>query len=556
MKKIFTSISMALCLAASSFNASAQQATQLSDAQKQEIQQKVLPVVFEQIKEQAGIDILGWAQPILTADYLGSLPIFNQLQGNSGLRADATPYNVQPDSIKLSVPALMASLPSVVEMLGDEMKITFGTYSTVNVPFINNYLGNEVTVEMPGTIHVSSTKLPSVLDLQLDIQSSALSYTMDISAVALGSPEFLSYDFISLTAGLSSATPSAFDITIDVKQGLHDFLGLMGIMGLQISLPQMDYQLSANISEADANIYSFSLIGKPETEGASDINLGDATIALDYTKVIPVSYLDVTSYEEDGAVYDKYWFYNSQNNGDIVTTVNQYRYGDETKADSSLYSSTRITMSSDAVTTVNLADAQSAVQAVVNNVVSELATEGAASPFEMLIEEWRDTNLDGIFTADELVPTTNIVVDAYVDMNTASAVADIDIQSYVEGVAASVATIKATADLAGSNVIAVDVVMGETTVGSAYFTSNIAGIVTDNEDIQLANVEVTPVKDGIYVSGTTAASYRIVSMSGAIVANGTVSGDNAYISTSALAKGIYVIVVTENGESKAIKFAR
>ena len=45
-------------------------------------------------------------------------------------------------------------------------------------------------------------------------------------------------------------------------------------------------------------------------------------------------------------------------------------------------------------------------------------------------------------------------------------------------------------------------------------------------------------------------------MSGATVANGTVSGDNAYISTSALAKGIYVIVVTENGESKAIKFAR
>ena len=339
---------MALCLAASSFNASAQQATQLSDAQKQEIQQKVLPVVFEQIKEQAGIDILGWAQPKLTADYLESLPIFNQLQGNSGLRADATPYNVQPDSIKLSVPALMASLPSVVEMLGDEMKITFGNYSTVNVPFINNYLGNEVTVEMPGTIHVSSTKLPSVLDLQLDIQSSALSYTMDISAVALGSPELLSYDFISLTAGLSSATPSAFDITIDVKQGLHDFLGLMGIMGLQISLPQMDYQLSANISEADANIYSFSLIGKPETEGASDINLGDATIALDYTKVIPVSYLSVTSYSENNPTLNRYWFTHSQNNSDVITTVNNYRI--DAEDDSTLVGCNRITMSSDAIT--------------------------------------------------------------------------------------------------------------------------------------------------------------------------------------------------------------
>ena len=96
---------MALCLAASSFNASAQQATQLSDAQKQEIQQKVLPVVFEQIKEQAGIDILGWAQPKLTADYLGSLPGFSGLKSSNGLRADETPtaYSVKPDSIILNL---------------------------------------------------------------------------------------------------------------------------------------------------------------------------------------------------------------------------------------------------------------------------------------------------------------------------------------------------------------------------------------------------------------------------------------------------------------------
>ena len=38
--------------------------------------------------------------------------------------------------------------------------------------------------------------------------------------------------------------------------------------------------------------------------------------------------------------------------------------------------------------------------------------------------------------------------------------------------------------------------------------------------------------------------------------NGTVSGDNAYISTSSLAKGVYVIVVTENGVSQSVKFAR
>ena len=55
MKKVFTSISLALSLIASSFSTSAQ-TVQLSEAQKIEIQKEVLPVVFEQIKEQTGLD--------------------------------------------------------------------------------------------------------------------------------------------------------------------------------------------------------------------------------------------------------------------------------------------------------------------------------------------------------------------------------------------------------------------------------------------------------------------------------------------------------------------
>ena len=78
---------------------------------------------------------------------------------------------------------------------------------------------------------------------------------------------------------------------------------------------------------------------------------------------------------------------------------------------------------------------------------------------------------------------------------------------------------------ANEDKIALEIAMDGNVIGSAYFTSNIWDAVTSNEDIQLANVEVTPTKDGIYVSGTTAATYSIVSMSGATVANGTVSGD-------------------------------
>ena len=132
----------------------------------------------------------------------------------------------------------------------------------------------------------------------------------------------------------------------------------------------------------------------------------------------------------------------------------------------------------------------------------------------------------------------------------------VKITLYNEAGEASTTAVDLNAAIDDEDVVSLDVKMGDVVLGNAYFKSNIMDIVTSNEDIQLANVEVTPVKDGIYVSGTTAATYSIISMSGATVANGTVSGDNAYISTSALAKGIYVIVVTENGESKAIKFAR
>ena len=104
----------------------------------------------------------------------------------------------------------------------------------------------------------------------------------------------------------------------------------------------------------------------------------------------------------------------------------------------------------------------------------------------------------------------------------------VHIQSYANGETSTVdLTVTTGRNEDDEEIISMDIAKGDAVIGSVYFTSNVWGAITDNEEIQLANVEVTPVKDGIYVSGTTAASYRIVSMSGATVANGTVSGDNS-----------------------------
>ena len=215
-------------------------------------------------------------------------------------------------------------------------------------------------------------------------------------------------------------------------------------------------------------------------------------------------------------------------------SVNPYRY--------------TITMSDYTAVT----DVESAANTVVQRVVSQLANEGEVAPYVMSISATVDTNGDGMLTIDD---ATNPVMD--VNVTPSETGATINIQSYANGETSTVdLTVTTGRNEDDEEIISMDIAKGDAVIGSAYFTSNILGAVTSNESIQLANVEVTPTKDGIYVSGTTAATYSIVSMSGAIVANGTVSGDNAYISTSALTKGIYVIVVTENGESKAIKFAR
>ena len=174
---------------------------------------------------------------------------------------------------------------------------------------------------------------------------------------------------------------------------------------------------------------------------------------------------------------------------------------------------TTITMTNN--TTVNVTNPQTAAQAVVQNVVSQLANEGEVAPYAMSIETIaQDTNGDMIIdNNDEAAPVMDVTVTP--SFTETGAGATINIQSYTNGEVATVVDLVATAT---TEKVQLDVEMGGAVIGSA--------------------------------------SYSIVSMSGAIVANGTVSGDNAYISTSALAKGIYVIVVTENGESKAIKFAR
>lgn len=550
MKKVFTSISMALCLVASSFTTSAQ-TVQLSEAQKTEIQKEVLPVVFEQIKEQTGLDILGWAQPQLTKDFIQSLPVLNT---QSGFRADSpTPYSVKPDSIVINMKAINAG----ISLLTGDIKVDFEDYTTRTIPMVGDMLlGRPLTIDVPGKIQVISSRMGEVAEITIEVtgedgQLVLFGMDMAISLLGKGAEPLLSFSFVQNPA------TSLLEATVDIQEGMHSIWGLVKGMLQLPELPQLDYKITVNLSGIFTGELPMSLYGIPESGEAKELPMGDAVVALDLNKTIPVNYINVTSYENAQANrWSKYTFIQEQAASGMTVAIEDHT-ALEGNWEQLKYNGAFIIRMSDSKSTV--ADVKTAAQTVIERVVSELATTGEASIYTMSITKSIDSNGDGVRdNNDREVPVMDIEVTP--SISGTNAIADINIKSYkqedTDVVIDTEMNLKATADLAGSKVIKIEIMEGDVTMGSAYFTSNIAGIVTSNDDITINTVKVTPVEGGIYIDNSGKATYRIVNMSGATIANGTVSGDNAYISTSSLAKGIYVIVVTENGVSQSVKFAR
>ena len=134
MRKFFTSLVACALLVVSGGFASAQQS--LSKAEQDAIKNEVLPAVFEQIKEQAGIDILGWANPQLSDASISGFPVFDS--GNVLRSGGSKTITLQPDSIIVTLPSSMPQF--VATMLGGGyVKVTFAGYDKKEIP-VGDYM--------------------------------------------------------------------------------------------------------------------------------------------------------------------------------------------------------------------------------------------------------------------------------------------------------------------------------------------------------------------------------------------------------------------------------
>lgn len=541
MKNFFTSVMAALFMAAPVGNLSAQTSQQLTKSQEEAIKKELLPVVFEQIKEQAGIDILGWANPQLT-NTLSSIPMLE----SSNLRAAAAnTVNVKPDSVTVNLKALgvdVSSIPMAGNFVGDKVNILFQGYDTKTLPLVS-IGGAPVTVEMPETILVMGKSETPIVTLNFkSVEGSDKLLDMEVKMSLLGT---LNFDLVACS--LEQDLHMDLIANVDIQDGLRDLVKLFNkeentsiTAGLSV-----DYEVSVGLSGLANMTIPASLFAIPEGSATTArIPMGDAVVSLDLSNsMMPISKIDVTSYEAGKASAWSLFKLDASKTTTSTSAVtkidiDKYSHSTAEKKDTSFVEKTVITMTD--LTPSLPTTAKSAVQGVITRVVNELANDGKAT--------WYELNITKTEKEQEAKEIVSIKVSPY--MSGTNAIADIDIVA--DG---SAYLVRATADLSGSKKIAVDVIQGETSFATAYFTSNIAGVITSNESVQVSDVKVIPTANAIRVLNADKASYQIYSITGAMMANGTIAGD-AYISTANLAKGIYIVVVEANGVKQSVKFIR
>ncbi len=545
MKNFFTSVMAALFMAAPVGNLSAQTSQQLTKSQEEAIKKELLPVVFEQIKEQAGIDILGWANPQLT-NTLSSIPMLE----SSNLRAAAAnTVNVKPDSITVNLKALglnISSTPIVGNLIGDKVNILFQGYDTKTLPLVS-IGGAPVTVEMPETILVMGKAETPIMTINFkSVEGSTKLLDMEVELSLLSVRK---YDLLgcSLEQDMNTDLTAKVDIREDLRNLAKTIAGVIGgdDSNAQLAGLDVDYEVSVGLSGLVNMAIPASLFAIPEGSATTArIPMGDAVVSLDLSNsMMPISKIDVTSYEAGTASAWSLFKLDASKTTTSTSAVtkidiDKYSHSTAEKKDTSFVEKTVITMTD--LTPSLPTTAKSAVQGVITRVVNELANDRKAT--------WYELNITKTEKEQEAKEIVSIKVSPY--MSGTNAIADIDIVA--DG---SAYLVRATADLSGSKKIAVDVIQGETSFATAYFTSNIAGVITSNESVQVSDVKVIPTANAIRVLNADKASYQIYSITGAMMANGTIAGD-AYISTANLAKGIYIVVVEANGVKQSVKFIR
>lgn len=543
MRKFFTSLVACALLVVSGGFASAQQS--LSKAEQDAIKNEVLPAVFEQIKEQAGIDILGWANPQLSDASISGFPVFDS--GNVLRSGGSKTITLQPDSIIVTLPKDIAS------MLGGYVKVTFAGYDKKEIPVpVGDYM---MELNLPAQIKVASPKM-DLFTLNFDSklgEGKTLPFTMKVDMTIdtsiletiLGGKKL---DLISLA--VEQDKEANFNAKLSLEAGLKKLAGMLEKMaGSKVDLPDA-FLLKVNLTELLLNSkVPCSLFA---VAGEITLPLGDAVIGLNLTSGFPLSYVEVTKYEKGKAdEWIKLWMAKVDTDSKNIERldVHKYKYKDAEMKDSTYECSTAIVASKNLVAKMPTLLSKNIAQSLVTNVANQMLST----------QEYLVGNLSIFHYDKEKLPE---VVKPVFEADLSIAMGDKGVQ-YVkikmtehDEDGNDITYVKLSFMGEKKEMVKVDIIPDEETnpaLVTAYISSNVYGVATNNEKIEAPSWTIIPAREGIRVQNIDKATYQIVSMTGATVSAGTIAGD-VVIPTSSLVRGKYIFVVKANGIQQAVKF--
>lgn len=542
MRKFFTSLVACALLVVSGGFASAQQS--LSKAEQDAIKNEVLPAVFEQIKEQAGIDILGWANPQLSDASISGFPVFDS--GNVLRSGGSKTITLQPDSIIVTLPKEIAS------MLGGYVKVTFAGYDKKEIPVpVSNYM---MELNLPAQIKVASPKM-DLFTLNFDSklgEGKKLPFTMKVdmtvdNSLLQGVFKNKKLDLISLVVERDGE--ASINAKLNLEAGLKMLSGMLeNMLKSKVDLPDA-FLLTVKLTELDNFRVPCSLFA---VAGEITLPLGDAVIGLNLTAGFPLSYVEVTKYEKGKAdEWIKLWMAKVDTDSKNIERldVHKYKYKDAEKKDSTYQYSTAIIATKNLVAKMPTLLSKNIAQSLVTNVANQMLST----------QEYPVGNLSIYHYDKENMPT---VVEPVFDADLSVAMGDKGVQyvkikmtEYDED-GNDITYVKLSFMGEKKEMVKVDIIPDEETnpaLVTAYISSNVYGVATNNEKIEAPSWTIIPAREGIRVQNIDKATYQIVSMTGATVSAGTIAGD-VVIPTSSLVRGKYIFVVKANGIQQAVKF--
>ena len=538
MRKFFTSLVACALLVVSGGFASAQQS--LSKAEQDAIKNEVLPAVFEQIKEQAGIDILGWANPQLSDASISGFPVFDS--GNVLRSGGSKTITLQPDSIIVTLPS---SVPqSVATLLGGRyVKVTFAGYDKKEIS-VGNYM---MELNLPAQIKVASPTIKNLLTLNFDSklgEGKTLPFTMKVDMSLLGGEKM---DLISLV--VEPDKEANINAKLNLEAGLKMLAGMLEKMaGSKLDLPDA-FLLSVKLTELDNFRVPCSLFAEKEEK---TLPLGDAVIGLNLTAGFPLSYVEVTKYEMGKPdEWIKLWMEKVDTTSKNIEHLNvhKYKYKDAEKKDSTYQCSTAIIATKNLVTKMPTLLSKNIAQSLVTNVANEMLSTKDLLLGNLSIYHYDKEKLpaviEPVFEADLSIAMGD-KGEQYVKIKMTEHDEDGNDITYV----------KLSFMGEKKEMVKVDIIPDEETnpaLVTAYISSNVYSVATNNEKIEAPSWTIIPAREGIRVQNIDKATYQIVSMTGATVSAGTIAGD-VIIPTSSLVRGKYIFVVKANGIQQAVKF--